>query len=262
MENVISIKNLHWSYGKDQVLKKIDLDIEKGKFHTILGPNGSGKTTLFKIITKMLETDNSVFLESKSLNDYSYKELAKKISIVPQNTVIEFDFSVMDIVLMGRAPYLKRFETESRKDLELAEEALKLVDIWHLKDKNIQEISGGERQRAIIARAIAQNAQIMLLDEPVSHIDLRYQIELLDSIKRLNRKKNLTIVMILHDLNLASEYSDNIFLLKKGEVYSKGNPSDVLTKENIEYVYRVKVNLINNPQTDKPLVVPVYNQFI
>lgn len=262
MKSAIKVKNLSWSYGDEMVLKNIDLTVERGKFYSIIGPNGSGKTTLFKLISNALESKvGSIYLNDRDLKKYSNRELARLVSTVPQNTAVEFDFSVQDIVMMGRAPYLRRFQSESENDLKIVEKAMEMVDIVCLREKQINGISGGERQRAIIARAIAQSTEIMLLDEPISHIDLRYQIELLDTVKRLNREKGITVVAILHDLNLAAEYSDKLFLINKGEIVAKGKPEEVLTESNIEEVYGLKVNLVENPETKKPYIIPIYNQF-
>ncbi len=260
--NHIKIENLNWNYGSEIVLNDLNLTIEKGKFYTILGPNGSGKTTLAKIITKSLDIpSDKVFLISEDLSKMSNKQTSKRIATVPQNTIIDFDFSVMDIVLMGRAPYIKRFQSESSYDMEIAKNAMKKTNTWQLKDKKIDQISGGERQRVIIARAITQNTEILILDEPISNIDIHHQIQLLDVLKTLNREKNITIITILHDLNLAAQYSDEIILLSKGEIMAKGNPQEVLTKEIINEVYNIKVDMVINPSTGKPYIIPVFNEF-
>ncbi|OHW62342.1 putative siderophore transport system ATP-binding protein YusV [Andreesenia angusta] len=262
MKSAIEVRNLSWSYGEEKVLRGIDFQVEVGKFYSVIGPNGSGKTTLFKLISSALELKGgSIYLNERDAKTYTKKELAKTVATVPQNTAVEFDFSVEDIVMMGRSPYLRRFQSESEVDLEIVECAMKMVDIVHLREKKINGISGGERQRAIIARAIAQSADIMLLDEPISHIDLRYQIELLDTVRKLNREKGVTVVAILHDLNLAAEYSDKLFLISKGEIVAKGSPEEVLTASNIEEVYGLKVNLVENPETGKPHIIPLYSQF-
>ena len=236
-QNHLKIQNLDWNYGSQRVLNNLNFNIEKGKFYTILGPNGSGKTTLAKIITKSLEIDSDkIFLISEDLSKMNNKQTAKRIATVPQNTIVDFDFSVMDIVLMGRAPYLRRFQSETSYDLEIAKNAMKKTNTWHLKDKKIDEISGGERQRVIIARAITQDTEILILDEPISNIDIHHQIQLLDVLKNLNKEKNITIITILHDLNLAAQYSDEIILLSEGEIVTIGNPQEVLTKEVIKEV--------------------------
>lgn len=262
-EKAIEVRNLDLSFGDDQVLHDICLSIEKGKFYSIVGPNGSGKTTLFKAVSKILgSTKGKVFIDGADLRKISGRELARKVSMVPQNTVVDFEFSVMDIVLMGRTPYIKKFGSESEADMEIAKKAMEMTNIWHLRHKSINEVSGGERQRVIIARAIAQDTDIILLDEPISHIDLRHQIELLDTLRNLNRSRGVTVVTILHDLNLAAEYSDEIVLMDKGRVLSCGSAHEVLTKQNVEQVYNIEVDMIENPRTKRPHIVPVYGQFL
>ncbi|KXZ40675.1 iron complex transport system ATP-binding protein [Alkalithermobacter thermoalcaliphilus JW-YL-7 = DSM 7308] len=260
---MVNIDNLSYSFEDTKVLDNINLNIEKGKFYSIIGPNGSGKTTLFKNISKALQVPrNTIFIENKDITRIASKDMAKKVSCVPQDTNIEFDFSVIDIVLMGRTPYLRMFQDETDEDIQIAKMAMEMTNTWHLKDKKINQISGGERQRVIIARAIAQSTQIILLDEPISNLDIHNQIEILDTIKKLNKEKNLTVISILHDLNLALAYSDEIFLLNKGKIVSKGDPHKVLTEENIKNVYNMKVNIIKNPLTGNPYIIPVFNQFI
>ena len=260
-QNHLKIQNLDWNYGSQRVLNNLNFNIEKGKFYTILGTNGSGKTTLAKIITKSLEIDSDkIFLISEDLSKMNNKQTAKRIATVPQNTIVDFDFSVMDIVLMGRAPYLRRFQSETSYDLEIAKNAMKKTNTWHLKDKKIDEISGGERQRVIIARAITQDTEILILDEPISNIDIHHQIQLLDVLKNLNKEKNITIITILHDLNLAAQYSDEIILLSEGEIVTIGNPQEVLTKEVIKEVYNIKVDMVVNPSTGRPYIIPVFNE--
>lgn len=252
------VNNLDWSYGKRQILNKICLSIDKAGFYSIIGPNGSGKTTLLKNISRALEPrQESIYVESKDITKYKRREISKLISYVPQNTNIDFDFTAMDIVLMGRSPYFKRFEVEKEEDLQIAEEAMKSTNIWHLRDKNINEISGGERQRVIIARALAQQTKIMLLDEPVSQLDIHHQIELMETIKDLIIKRGIIVIAVLHDLNLAAQYSDMIILLKEGRILSYGSPQTVITKENIESVYGIKVFIMPNPLTSRPHVIPL-----
>lgn len=258
---MITVKNLNFKYGEKSILENINFNIQKNKFYSILGPNGSGKTTLLKNINKSLEQiKNTIFIENEDLYFIKNKDLAKKISWVPQNTSIDFDFSVMDIVLMGRNPYISRFSSESHEDLTIVEESMKITNTWNLKDKNIRELSGGERQRVIIARALAQKTDILLLDEPTSNLDIHHQIELLDTIKFVN--SNMTIVAVLHDLNLASQYSDYLILLKDGKIISIGTPEQVLTKHNIQLAYDIDVNIIKDPITLRPHIIPISKKLI
>lgn len=257
-DNPIVIKNLNWSFGDKKILDNINLQLNKGDFCSIIGPNGSGKTTLLKNISKNLHPNkNTVFIESKDLLSYSNKKLAQKIANVPQNTYIDFEFSALDIVLMGRTPYLGRFQKESLADLEIAQTAMENTNTWHLKDKKITQLSGGERQRVLTARAISQETEILLLDEPISHLDIHQQIEILDTVKNLNNTRNLTVVTVLHDLNIAAEYSDSVIMVNEGKILAYGNPKEVLTEENIKKVYDMKFHMMKNPITGKPYIIPL-----
>lgn len=256
----IVIENLTWNFGDRNVLKNINLELEKNKFYTIIGPNGSGKTTLLKNISKILfPKKECIYINEIDLTAMKNKKLAQNISYVPQNTMIDFDFSVMDIVLMGRTPYMRRFQSEQEKDIEIAKKAMKMTNVWHLREKNIKELSGGERQRVIVARALTQDTDIIILDEPISNLDIQHQVELLDTVKFL--KKDITVIAVLHDLNLAARYSDYLILMDKGEIIQKGSPKEVLTKEIIEKVYNINVNMIEDPLTGSPHIIPISTYF-
>jgi iron complex transport system ATP-binding protein len=258
MEQLISIKELNWYYSEDKVLDDISMSLDNNGFYGIIGPNGSGKTTLLKNISRSLMTKKgTVFLNEKDITGFSNKELARKISYVPQNTNLEFEFSVMDIVLMGRNPYLKRFQAESTHDTEIARNAMSITNTWHLKEKNIGMISGGERQRVIIARALVQQTDVMLLDEPVSQLDIQHQIEILEILKKLTEEKKLTVIMSLHDLNLAAQYCDELILMDKGRIFKKGAPYEIIEEENIRMVYGMRAFIMKNPFTGKPHLIPL-----
>ncbi|MBU5269120.1 ABC transporter ATP-binding protein [Clostridium cochlearium] len=259
--NPIILNNLNFSYNEKHILKNINISFERNKFYSILGPNGSGKTTLLKNILKALPTtDKTIYIDAFDINNYKNKDLAKKMSSVPQNTNLEFDFTSFDVVLMGRSPHLKRFERENNKDYEIVREAMEITNTWHLKDKYINQLSGGERQKVIIARALAQESSIILLDEPISNLDIQNQIEIMDTLKFLNR--DVTIISVLHDLNLAAQYSDYILLLKNGEIFFKGTPEKVLSVNNLKYVYDVNTYIIKNPVTGKPHIIPISKNFL
>lgn len=257
----IVLNNLNFAYNEKHILKNINISFERNKFYSILGPNGSGKTTLLKNILKALPTtDKTIYIDAFDINNYKNKDLAKKMSSVPQNTNLEFDFTSFDVVLMGRSPHLKRFERETNKDYEIVREVMEITNTWHLKDKYINQLSGGERQKVIIARALAQESSIILLDEPISNLDIQNQIEIMDTLKFLNR--DVTIISVLHDLNLAAQYSDYILLLKNGEIFSKGTPEKVLSVNNLKYVYDVNTYIIKNPVTGKPHIIPISKNFL
>lgn len=254
----IVIKDLCFSYNDKEVLRGISLSLERNRFYSIIGPNGCGKTTLLKNISKNLEQNSGkIIVENKDLKKLKAKEVAKLLSYVPQNTSIDFDFTAIDIVLMGRSPYLKLFQQENENDLDIAEKAMKVTNTWHIKNMNINEISGGEKQRVIIARALAQQTGIMLMDEPISQLDIHHQIELMDTIKSLVITSDVTVVAVLHDLNIAAQYSDEIILMKDGNIFAKGSPESVITEENLMMVYGLKSSIIKNPITGKPHVLPL-----
>lgn len=253
---MIKINNISFSF-EQEVLRNVNINIERGKFYTILGPNGSGKTTLLRILSKSLDIKKGeIFIDERELTQIKSKELAKEMAIVPQSTEIEFDFSVQDVVLMGRTPHIPRFSSESEKDLEIARTAMKMTNTWKLRNKGINELSGGERQRVVAARAIAQETGIILLDEPISHLDIHHQIEIMSQIKQLNQNKNITIIAVLHDLNLAAAYSDRMILMHDCGVYKDGTPEEVLTEDIIKKVYGLDVYITKNPKTGKTFIMP------
>lgn len=253
---MIEINNLNFKFGKQSVLQHISMNVEKGKFYSIIGPNGSGKTTLLRNIDRVLESvKDTIFINGEDISFMKQKEIAKIMSVVPQNTNIDFDFTVLDIVMMGRTPHIKRFEVENEKDIIKVREAMEITNTWSLREKNINHLSGGERQRVIVARAIAQDTEVVLLDEPVSNLDLYHQIEVMNTVKSLVEKRNIIVIAVLHDLNLASSYSDHIFLMNNGKLFCEGTPKEVITEENIRDVYRIQVSLTCNPFTNKPHII-------
>jgi iron complex transport system ATP-binding protein len=254
----VIIKNLEFSYGSKKVLSDINIDMKRGKFYSIIGPNGSGKTTLLKNISGALTSGTEhVFINNMDISTMKQREIAKQIACVPQRTNIDFEFTVMDIVLMGRSPYLRNFQQESKEDIEIANSAMKKTNIWELREKSIKEISGGEFQRTIIARALTQKTDIILMDEPISQLDIHHQIEILNNVEELVKKENITVITVLHDLNLASRYSDELILIDNGNIVSKGTPIEVLTYQNIEKVYNMKVLVQESPVDKKPLIIPI-----
>ncbi|WIV11815.1 ABC transporter ATP-binding protein [Proteiniborus sp. MB09-C3] len=258
MNSAVVIERLTFKYDTDEILKSIDIDIPKGSFVGILGPNGSGKTTLLKNICNILKpNDGKIIVNNKNVSNIKYKELAKIIAVVHQTTDIQFDFSVFDVVLMGRFPYLNRFQSEGKKDIDIAKEAMLSTGTWELRDKSINEISGGERQRVMIARALTQQPEILILDEPISHLDIKYQVGILDLCKKLNTQNKLTVIMTLHDINLAGRYSDYLVLLDKGQIKIMDTPEKVLTQENISNVYDVKVDILKRNGDKTPYIIPM-----
>ncbi|HEY8363717.1 MAG TPA: ABC transporter ATP-binding protein [Tissierellaceae bacterium] len=256
----VEVENLQFGYYKEKIIDNISFKIDEGKFVSLIGPNGSGKSTILKLLNHLYYPwEGRILIDNQDINSFKKKELARKVSFVPQNTLIDFDFTVEDIVLMGRYPYKKRFEKYNEKDYEVVYEALKSTNTFGIKDKYITEISGGERQRVIIAKALAQETPIILLDEPTSHLDLNHQIEILNLLKKLNREKKTTIIIAIHDINLALRYSDEIIIINSGKIIDNGKPEKVITEENIEKVYNIKVAIEKNKFTNSLSITPISN---
>jgi iron complex transport system ATP-binding protein len=256
---ILEIKDLYFSYGNRQVLRGINLKVDKSKMIGIIGANGSGKTTLLKNISGYLKPEKgSVLIFGKNIKGLSVKERAKLIGYVPQDIIYDFDFTCYDIVMMGRIPYLRRFQTEGKEDREIVKEAMEMTNTWQFKDKLVKELSGGERQRVYIARALAQRPRILLMDEPVSHLDIKYQIEILSIAKELS-SKGILVISVLHDINLASQFCDEIILIREGTIMAQGKPKEVITFENIKLGFSIDVQIFEDPFTRTPYVIPSLN---
>ena len=252
---MIEIRSISFRYHQDWVLQDVSFRIEKGEFIGVIGPNGSGKTSLLKILCRLLTPQRGqVFYGEVSLMEMERAEIAKKIAVVPQETHTLFPFRVMEMVLMGRSPYLGHLMFESKKDLEIARKALEWTDTLPFSERSIDELSGGERKRVFIARALAQEPEVILLDEPTATLDIHHQIDFLQRILDLNRERGLTIIMASHDMNLASEFCDRLILLSTGKIDQIGTPREVITKENIERVYGCDVWVDQNPISTMPRI--------
>ena len=255
---ILELKNISFAYGNKDVLRDISLDINEGDFISIIGPNGSGKSTLIKIMNNIYQPKRGkVILREKAIEQYRTKDIAKEISLVPQEVDINYDFTVEDIVAMGRYPHLKALEAESDKDYKIIEEAMILTNVYDLRDRKVTEISGGEKQRTMIAKAIAQDSNIILLDEPTSSLDMNHQIEIMDFLTKLNKEKKLTVITVLHDINLASRYSNKLILIKDGRVIDRGSPAEVVTEENMRDAYNLEAAIDLNRYTNKTYLVPL-----
>lgn len=240
----LKVDALQFRYNTEDVLKAISFGIPRGSFVSILGPNGSGKTTLLKNLSHILKPQaGQVVLKDKNIKDYHHKELAKSIAVVHQNQPTDFDFTVEDVVLMGRYPHLRQFQSESQRDHEAANAAMHSTATSHLKEKNLKHISGGERQRVMIARALAQETDTLLLDEPISHLDIKYQLDILKMCQNLSHQKQMTVVTTLHDINMAARFSDLMILMRGGEIVEIGTPDQVMTPEILKSVYDVEAHI-------------------
>ncbi len=253
-KHFFKIDNFSCGYASFK-LSAISLSLQKGSFAGIIGPNGSGKTTLFRGITNTLPTlEGIILLKEKDLRSFSLKVRAQNIAIVSQFPDPD-QMSLEEYVLMGRMPYHNRFQFfESKDDFAIAHKYMRVTDVFQHKDKLMNELSGGEQQRAAIARALTQEPELLLLDEPTSHLDITHQVKILDLLHRLNQEMGLTVLMIIHDLNLASEYCDQLILINEGQVFTQGSPEQVLTFDTIEEVYKTPVITRINPYSGKPVV--------
>lgn len=252
---VLKIHDIVCNYGSYQALHGVRLEIPRGTFLGIIGLNAAGKSTLLKTIGATLKpTCGIVYLDDKNIANFTRQDIAKKISFVPQETTANFSFKVFDIVLMGRYPHQQRFTIDNEKDLEIARKAMEATGCWHLRERFLTELSGGERQKVVIARALAQEPEIMLLDEPTSHLDLTSQLEILEILKKLNQEQQLTVIAVFHELNLASQYCKQLLLLDKGKVFAAGNPCEVLKPEIIKKVYKTNVLVTKHPLAGTPQI--------
>ena len=248
----LEVENLAVNLGNKDIVKNVSLDVEKGEFVGIIGPNGSGKSTILKTLYKILKAKNGqIFLDGKNISNMSIKSLAKEQAVLSQFNEYNFEFKVEDIVIMGRNPYKGLFELDTKEDYEIVLQCLKKVDMENYKDRNFSTLSGGEKQRVLLARAIAQKTDLLILDEPTNHLDIKYQIQILDLVKSLG----ITVVAALHDLNLAAMYSDKIYAINDGKIVAFGKPEEVLTKDLIKNIFEVNSEVSIHPITGKINIV-------
>ena len=254
----LEVRDLSFSFGDKMVLRDISFEAKEGEFLGLMGPNGSGKTTLLRCLTNYLQTDeNRIFINEKPLQSLSSADLAKTFAVVPQSSSTDFTFSARDIVMMGRIPHMSsRLSGYSKDDSRFVRSAMEKTDTWRFAARPFYALSGGERQRVIIARAIAQQPQGLLLDEPTVYLDINGQLEVMDLIRRLNRSEGISVVAVLHDVNLAARYCDRIALLSKGRLEAIASPKEVLTPELIQSVYGVDVVVRKDPFSETVYVMP------
>ena len=255
----LTINKLSFNYDGIQVLKDVAMEVKLGEMLGIVGPNGSGKSTLLKCINRILKTkQNTVLIDGKDTSQINLKELSKIMGYVPQNSASTFPFTVFDLVLMGRKPYIHW--SLSERDNEIVAEMLDFLGIGELAMRHYDELSGGEQQKVIIARALAQQPRFLLLDEPTSSLDIKHQLEILCILRSLAKTRHCSVIVAMHDLNLASRFSDSMLMLKQGCIFAVGTPDAVLTEENIETVYGVKTR-VTTAVLGRPQVTPLISEF-
>lgn len=252
----LEVNSLRYSYDKKLVLDGIDFAIKEGEVIGILGPNGCGKTTLLKNLNKNLSPEGGcVILDGEDLQEIVKKDIAKKIAVVPQTNEINFAFTVRDIVAMGRIPFQSMLGGESKEDKRYIDDAIEQTGLAHLVDRHINTMSGGERQRVIIARAIAQTPKIILMDEPTLHLDISMQFDALNLVHRLAKKNGLTVAIVSHDLPMVARYCDRILMIHDHRIYAIGTPEEVLTPENMKVVFNVDAELQKDSKTGRNTVI-------
>lgn len=250
----LDIKDISFSYGSKQVLNGVALEVGRGEVVSIVGPNGSGKSTLLKCIERILKPKTgAVYLDGKETATMSARELARAMGYVPQATAEVFPQTVFETVLMGRKPHLTW--GVSKRDLEVVGEVLQYMGLAELAQRYLDELSGGQKQKVLIARVLAQEPEVFLFDEPTNNLDIKHQLEVLEIIKDLSKQRKSTVIMVIHDLNLASRFSDRLVLLKDGRVFAVGEPESVLTPENINLIYEVEVSVTNT--SFGPNIIPI-----
>jgi iron complex transport system ATP-binding protein len=252
---VFSLKNLSAAYDRLEVLASLNLDIARNDFVGVIGPNGAGKSTLLKVITGILSPARGTLLfNTKELSSYTLKDLAKKMAVVQQSLEHLMPYQVYDFVATGRFPFKNFWEKENQEDRELIASALEITDMTHLKKRVITELSGGELQLACIARALVQNRNLLILDEPIANLDLHHTTQIMDLLYRLHAE-GATIITILHNINIAADYCSRMIALKKGRLICDGLPDQVVTSDSIKELYGVDVSVLTNPVTGRPYLV-------
>jgi iron complex transport system ATP-binding protein len=256
----LSINNLTLGYGNYIVLKDINIKIPKDKITILIGSNGCGKSTLLKTMARLLKPiSGKVMLEDMNVFDKSSKDIAKELAILTQTPSAPEDLTVFNLVKQGRYPYQKWFSQWSKEDEEIVDYALEKTGLMDIKHKKISDLSGGQKQRVWIAMTLAQQTDIILLDEPTNHLDIKYKIEVLDLLKNLNMQEQRTIVMVLHDINLAARYADHIIAIKDGEVYAEGTPEEIVTENLIKDVFDINSMIVECPLFKRPMCITYQN---
>lgn len=254
----LHVKDVSVGYGERTVLDTLNVDIKRGAVTSIVGPNGCGKSTLLRTMSRLLNpTKGEIVLDGKSIHDIPTRKLATQLGLLPQTPIAPDGIVVADLVGRGRTPHQGILGRWSQQDYDIVAEALETTGISDLAERSIDELSGGQRQRVWIAMALAQRTDTLLLDEPTTYLDVKHQLDVLDLLTELNRDRGTTIVMVLHDLNLAARYSDELVAVSGGKVFAHGHPREVITKENVKSVFGIDSVIITDPVSDQPAVMPI-----
>lgn len=251
VDHKIELRGLCYSVSSFEILRDISMRVEKNQFIGLIGPNGSGKTTLLRHIYRALPSPKkAVFINGKEIESYSYRESARQVTVMRQENGSDFDYTILEMVLMGRAPYRKYYERDTEEDEEIAYRALRSMGMERLANRSFSTLSGGEKQRVLIARSLAQEAGILVLDEPTNHLDVHYQWLLMEIISGLGK----TVLSVFHELNLACRFCDYLYVLKNGQIVSSGAPEEIVTSEMLAEVFRVDAKVIT-ADSGKPYIV-------
>ena len=256
MSAILNVDKLSFCRGEKVILKSIDISLESSQFTCLIGPNGTGKSTLLRLIAGLLRpTGGSIVFNHQNLLKMTALEVAKAITYMPQSTVLDYQFTVSQVVLMGRYPHRKKWQITQKRDKQLAEKAMKQTGILHLKDRIITSLSGGERQLVFLAKAIVQESDVILLDEPTSDLDIYHQVQIAEVIKDLVREGK-TVLAAIHDINLATRYGDRLILIGNGEIIADGEPEQVITSDSLMRVFHTHAHTYNDSYFDKRQMIP------
>ncbi len=252
---LLHLDRLSFSYPNRFALREISLNVAEGAFIALIGPNGSGKTTLLRLMTGVLQPEKGqIYLQGRLLKDFSPRQLGQEVAVISSEQYFEFPFPVAHIVAMGRFPYLGRLKKMSRQDWEIVERSMSMTQTDQLRECPIDQLSSGERQRVLIARAVAQRPTLLMLDEPNAHLDIKHQIETFRLLQSLNREENLTVIMVLHDLTVAAAFCQSVVLLNEGRLVSQGTPQEVITTDIIREIYGADILIQRSPTANMPQV--------
>jgi iron complex transport system ATP-binding protein len=255
VDSGLVLHNVSFRYGARWGLEGIDFELKRGELVGMIGPNGSGKSTLLRLMDGLLRAEGGeILLQDRPMSSCRRGDIARQIAMVPQESVFRFPFSVFEVVLMGRFAHMGLLPFEGREDLEIARQSMRLTETLDLATRSINELSGGEKQRVLIARALTQRAHIIMLDEPTSFLDIRHKVEIFELISSLARAQEISVIIVSHDISLAAQYCNRMLLLHDGRVFKTGTPEEVVTADNIGTAYQCPVLVDKNPITDTPRI--------